>query len=158
MRKTIEDYGIEHVGYVVKDLGKTIEHFKSFYGIKDFQMYDFSPTKAWSYGKKVDNYRLKIAMAQISDTTCKVEIIQPVSGEGVHRDFVEAGNSGMHHVAFRVEEYDYWRQYFIDKGTEFVFESETEDDVIGFRRCFYAYDKEVDMIFEIKEIPYFRKK
>ncbi|WZL72769.1 VOC family protein [Clostridiaceae bacterium 35-E11] len=156
-KKKLEDYGIHHVGYVVKDLDETVNHFKKFYGIDDFQIYEFSPSKVWSYGEEVQQYRLKIAMGKLKNTTCGIEIIQPLEGEGVHKDFIVDGNNGMHHICFAVEDYDYWREHFMNAKAEFVFESETEDEINGYRRCFYAEDLKTEMIFEIKEIPHFRK-
>lgn len=155
--KTIKDYGIDHVGFVVKNLEETVQHFKDYYGIDEFKYWDFKPKKAWSYGKPVEGYRLKVAMGSLTNTGCCVEIIEPVSDEGCHHEFVKAGNSGLHHVAFKVEDFPYWREYFINKCKEFVFEAEIEDDVVGYRRCFYANDPEAGMIYEVREIPYFRK-
>lgn len=154
--KRLRDFGIEHVGFIVKDLTAAMAHFKDFYGIEDFQIYHFSPTRAWSYGKEVKNYSLKIAMCGVNDASSGIEIIQPVSGEGVHKDFIDAGNNGLHHIAFKVDDYDYWREYFVARGARFVFESETEDATNGYRRCFYAEDAENNMVYEIKEIAHFR--
>lgn len=156
--KKLTDFGIEHVGFVVKDLNASVEHFKQLYGIEDFVFYDFYPTRAWSYGKEVEGYHLKIAMANINDQSSGVELIEPAGGTGVHQDWVDAGHSGMHHIAFKVDDYDYWRDYFIKKGAKFVFESETEDELNGYRRCFYADDPEDEMVYEIKEKAYFRNK
>lgn len=157
MNKKLKDYGIAHIGYVVRDLEETVNQFKEYYEIDDFVTYYFTPTRVWSYGKEVYDYKLKIAMADIAGKECKIEVIQPISGEGVHKDFVNNGNSGIHHIAFSVDNYDYWRKYFINKGETFVFESETEDDIKGYRRCFYAEDKKIGSVYEIMEKPYFRK-
>ncbi len=154
--KKLKDFGIEHVGFIVKDLDAAVDHFKNLYGIEEFQIYNFSPGRAWSYGKEVENYALKIAMCGVNDVSSGIEIIQPVSGEGVHKDFIAEGNTGLHHIAFKVDDYDYWREYFVAKGSRFVFESETEDAVNGYRRCFYAEDKENNMVYEIKETAHFR--
>lgn len=155
--KKLEDFGIEHVGFIVKDLDAAVAHFKNLYGIEKFQIYDFSPSRAWSYGKEVGNYKLRIAMCGVNDSSSGIEIIQPVSGDGVHKDFIEAGNNGLHHIAFKVDDYDYWRQHFINSSSRFVFESETEDEINGYRRCFYAEDRENNMVYEIKEMAHFRR-
>jgi hypothetical protein len=49
--KRLKDIGMEHVGFIVRDLDAALAHFKDFYGIEEFQVYDFFPTRAWSYGK-----------------------------------------------------------------------------------------------------------
>lgn len=91
------------------------------------------------------------------DNGSTIELIEPISGEGVHRDFLEAGQHGLHHICFGVDEYDYWKSYFLKIGHAIIFESETEDEQNGYRRCFYAKDQTAGMVYEIKENPYFRK-
>lgn len=154
--KGLEEYGLHHVGFVVKDLDAAIDYFETLYGLKAGVPYIFKPTRVWSYGEEVENYALKISMISM-DNGSAIELIQPVEGKGVHRDFVDAGNSGMHHICFSVDDYDHWRKHFADSHAEIIFESETEDALNGYRRCFYAKDKTVEMIYEIKENPYFRK-
>lgn len=155
--KQFNEYPVAHIGFVVKDAEKTANKFKDLFGINDFQVYDFSPTRAWSYGKEVIGYKLKIAMAKMPGKDTKIEIIQPISSEGLHHDFVTEGNSGIHHICYAVDDYDFWREHFKKQNADIVFESETEDSVIGYRRCFYAKDMTLGCIYEIKENPYFRK-
>ena len=141
----------------MKETDKAVERFKEMYQIDDFQVYEFSPTKVWSYGVEVPEYKLKIALGTVNETGCKVEILQSIVGDGVHKHFAQDGDGGMHHICFAVDDYDYWKEYYVNKGVNFIFESETEDEIIGYRRCFYADDKDLGQVFEIKENPYFRK-
>lgn len=154
MKKTLSEYGLHHVGYVVKDLDSVLGAMKDSLGEITYQMYDFKPTRAWCYGREVFNYQLKIAMVTLAENQTSVEIIQAVS-PGMHRDAAEE-NSGINHICFAVaKDYDDWRAHFEGLGAEFVFESETEDTLVGYRRCFYIRDKTGNII-EIKETPYFR--
>lgn len=155
--KKLMDYPIEHIGFVVPDLEKTRDHISETFGIEEFQVYDFSPTRAWSKGKEVFGYKLKIAMSVIENGKTGFEIIEPLS-EGIHKDMAYSGKKGMNHIAFKVDDYDYWRNFFREKNAELIFESETEDEVIGYRRCFYVKDDVEDIIYEIKEKAYFRNK
>lgn len=155
--KTLKEVGLHHVGFIVPDLEKAAERFEKLFGLPAGDAYEFRPGRVWSYGKEVGNYCLKICMVAMDDGS-QIELIQPISGEGVHRDFIETGHNGMHHLGFSVDDYDVWHKYFEDNHANFVFESETEDELNGYRRCFYAEDKELGMIYEIKENPYFRNK
>lgn len=157
MKKLI-DYPIEHIGFVVPDLEKTLAHISETFGIEKFQIYDFSPTRAWSYGDEIFGYKLKIAMSVIDSGKTGFEIIQPINSEGVHWDMAHSGKKGMNHIAFKVDDYDYWRDFFQKKGAKLIFESETEDELNGYRRCFYVKDDVEDLIYEIKEKAYFRNK
>lgn len=153
--KNLQELGLHHVGFVVKDLDEAIDRFKNLYGYVIEAPYDFKPGKVWSYGKQVSDYCLKIAMLKMGNGTV-IELIQPISGDGVHKDFILNGGQGLHHICYAVDDYDTWREYFVKSGNKFVFESETEDETNGYRRCFYAKDEAVGMIYEIKENPYFR--
>jgi len=155
--KNLIDLPIEHLGFVVKDLENTMKNLTEVFGIKEFKIYDFKPTKAWSNGKEILDYNLKIAMSvQDEEKTC-IEIIQPLSNEGIHKEMAESGIKGINHIAFKVDDYDYWRDFFEQKGVEFIFESETEDDINGYRRCFYVKDDSEGLIYEIKEKAKFRR-
>lgn len=159
MDDKVKGYKIHHIGYIVDDLENMVIHFSEFYGINNFQFYDFKPGRVWSYGNEVTGYNLKIAMGSMPSGTANIELIQPIEGEGVHRDFINAGNNGFHHVCYAIDEgYEDLRIHFENLGAKFVFESETEDDVIGYRRCFYAEDSKAGVIFEVKETPYFRER
>lgn len=156
--KNLIDYPIEHIGFVVPDLEKTVAHISETFGINNFQIYDFSPTRAWSNGKEIVGYKLKIAMAISEQGRTGFEIIQPISPEGIHRNMAYSERKGINHIAFKVDDYDYWRDFFQNKGAILIFESETEDELNGYRRCFYVKDDVEDIIYEIKEKAYFRSK
>lgn len=153
MPKHLSEYGLHHVGYVVKDLEVTLSQLEKSLGPLERQIYDFKPSKAWCYGKPAENYQLKIAMVTLGSGTA-IEVIQPVS-EGMHMD-AAISQGGIHHVCFAVTgDYGQWRRHFLEMGFGLVFESETEDEEIGYRRCFYAEDQAGNIV-EVKETPYFR--
>lgn len=154
MGKTLPEYGIHHVGHVVEDLDEALSVLKADLGEIDYQIYDFKPTKAWCYDKPAEGYALKIAMITLQGNPTCIELIQPVT-EGLHRDML-LQSAGINHICFAVTgDYDTWRDHYSNCGAEFVFESETEDDVVGYRRCFYVRDSAGNIV-EIKETPYFR--
>ncbi len=155
--KKLSEYPLGHVGFVVRDVDETVKRFGEILGITDFRTYIFEPSHAWSYGKELSHYKLKIAMAAMPDFQTKIEIIQPISEEGIHGEFIKSGRSGIHHIAYTVENFDEWKAYFTENGANIVFESETEDDVIGYRRCFYANDEIMGTVFEVLEKPHFRR-
>ena len=154
MIKTLPEYGLHHVGYVVEDLEAALSALEGDLGELDYQTYDFKPGKAWSCGVPVEDYALKIAMITLRENQTCIELIQPVS-EGLHRDMLRKGE-GINHICFAVTgDYDQWREHYEKSGAQFVFESETEDDIVGYRRCFYVKDAAGNIV-EVKETPYFR--
>ena len=151
--KDVLNYPLHHVGFVVKDAEETFEGLKQLLGDLKCLRYNFKPMKAYCNNIEVKNYELNIIMVEL-EGKANIEIIQPVS-EGYHMDFTEKTGGGINHICFAVDNYDELHKKFVDSEAKFLFESETEDDVIGYRRCFYAEDSNGNVV-EIKENPYFR--
>ena len=130
---------VEHISFVIKDMEKTATYLTENFEVEDFQIYDCSPKIAKCDGITIPDYRLKTAMAFGKNGGVGFEVIQPVSDRGMHSDFAKDGG-GYNHFAFLAEDFESWRERFTQKGARFVFEAEMEDDIFGYRRCFYAED------------------
>ena len=150
------DMGMEHIGVIVESLEESTVYFQKLYGVKKYQYYDYAPLQAWSYGRPVEGYRLKIAMGSLGGSSSMIELIQPVSGEGIHMDFLRAGGRGVHHIAYKVDDYPHWKAYYQQVGARFLFEAAAEDPVNGYRRCFYVEEPAYGIVVEIKEKAIFR--
>jgi methylmalonyl-CoA/ethylmalonyl-CoA epimerase len=149
--------GIGHVGIVVKDLDGYVERLARVLGTDDLCIYDFQPIRAWVKGVDIHDCKFRIAMASFKNGS-SVEIIEPVSGKTPHMDFISSGRQGMHHIAFYTGEYDRCIAYFKGLGIPILFEAEAEDDIKGYRRCFYAEDPILCCIVEFTETARFRNK
>ena len=55
----------------------------------------------WVYRGKPEISSLKIAFAKSGDV--EIELIEWVSGETPHKEFIDAGREGMHHLRFMVD-------------------------------------------------------
>lgn len=153
----VKSSGMHHVGFVVSNLESTLQYMESQLGQLECLRYDFKPMKAFCSGKEIHDYALKIAMITLGDGKTNIEVIEPVS-DGYHKDFTQKTNGGgINHICFAVDHYDEIKRIFEQANAKFVFESETEDEIIGYRRCFYAEDPAGNVV-EIKENPYFRNK
>jgi catechol 2,3-dioxygenase-like lactoylglutathione lyase family enzyme len=142
-----------HIGYVVENLEADTGTFLGFMGIESFRIYDFVPNRVWADGKELSGCALRIAIGSIKGSEVKVELIQPVSGETPHALFLRERGPALHHIAFPVAEYEDWRRRYRSLGARIVFEAETEDEIIGYRRCFYARAEGMAGLVEITEIP-----
>ncbi len=150
--------GVHHLGFVVEDLDSAIARFKADYGVESFTVYDFVPGKTRYKGQPVEGFRLKLAMMVVPEGST-FEIIQPRREDpSIFSDFLNSGGRGYHHICVSVDNFDYWRARLDERNTSVLFETETEDDKIGFRRNVFFRDDLMGAILEIKEIPYFRKK
>jgi len=104
--KAIERMGLPRVaqiGYVVRDLEAAIRLYDPLFG--PFKTMDGS-VQAARYRGRLADCRLELAFGWSGDV--EIELIQWVSGDCPHREFIEKGREGMHHLHFRVEDCDGW--------------------------------------------------
>jgi hypothetical protein len=146
---------ILHTGFIVEKIETGITFFSSLC-FKDFIIYDFKPIRAWVNGIEINDCYFKIGIGSLKDNT-KIELIQPIDGATPQKEFLERNGSNIHHFAYQVTDYILWRKYFKERyNAKIVFEAETEDERIGYRRCFYAICEGYAGILEIAEKPYRR--
>ncbi len=145
-----------HVGYVVADVEANAERYRQALGIENFRIYDFVPDRVWASGRELSACTLRIAIGSIKNDV-KIELIQPVAGDTPHARFLKEKGEGVHHIAFYSKDYEEWLAFYKSRGAQIVFEAETEDDVIGYRRSFYAQVTGMVGLIEITEIARKRK-
>lgn len=117
VQKQLELPPADQIGFVVRNLEESITKYNPLFG----------PFKTMEGGVEAANYRgdvrdaqLKIAFGKSGDL--EIELIEWAGGESPHREFVEAGREGMHHIRFRVDDCD---------------ESIRKAEAIGFERIWY---------------------
>ena len=89
------------VGLVVRDVEKTVERLTSL-GIGPFQPMTLpSDREEWFHGKRM-YADFKIYGAMIGDI--QLELIQPLSGDSPHKEFLETKGEGIQHIACAVED------------------------------------------------------
>ncbi len=93
------------VGYVVKDLEKAVEYYSKVFGIGPFEIRIFTPENCLLRGEPV-SITHKIALAPMG--AIQLELIQPLAGNGIHKEFLETRGEGLQHLGFMVDNYDEW--------------------------------------------------
>ncbi len=106
----------DQVGFVVRDLDEAIALYDPLFG--PFRKVDFGPQTASYRGAAHTSYALKFAFGRIGDL--EIELIEYVSGETPHRDCLERGREGMHHLRFRIDDFEYWQDKLHSVGFETV--------------------------------------
>lgn len=92
---------IGQVGVIVKDVDKTVSYLYSL-GIGPFMDLPGRPFgDRKKYGKPCD-YKLKIKVAQMGPV--QIELIQPLEGESIQKEFLENKGGGIHHIGFFVKD------------------------------------------------------
>ena len=104
---------IDHVGILVKDLDKAVEHYKSL-GIGPFQEIPMDTViNKTMYGKASD-WQIRAAVANLG--TIKFELIQPLKGAHLMQEFLDSKGEGINHVAFAVDDLDKEAAKLEEKG------------------------------------------
>ena len=86
---------VEQVGYVVRDMDAALALYGPLFG--PFVTME-TTTKGANYRGKICDVTLKLAIGLSGDT--EIELIQWVDGESPHREFIDQGREGIHHIRF----------------------------------------------------------
>jgi methylmalonyl-CoA/ethylmalonyl-CoA epimerase len=101
---------IIQIGVVVKDIEKTVARLTAL-GLGPFKNTSLQGDREEWYRDKRMFADFKFAKANIGDI--ELELIQPVSGDSPHKDFLESRGEGIQHIACPVEDV----QQAVDKLT-----------------------------------------
>jgi catechol 2,3-dioxygenase-like lactoylglutathione lyase family enzyme len=105
----------DQIGFVVRNLDAAMAMYDPLFG--PFSTMDGS-VKAVTYRGRTEDAGLKIAFGRSGDL--EIELIEWVSGHSPHREFIERGREGMHHLRFRVDDADHWIEKVKSAGYEAI--------------------------------------
>ena len=94
---------IDQVGFVVRSIEEARRRYGALFG--PFSQIDGSVEAADYRGRKADA-ELAILFGHSGDL--EMEFIEWRGGESPHREFIEQGREGMHHLRYRVDDTDAW--------------------------------------------------
>lgn len=106
---------IAQLGHVVRDLRAAMALYEPLYG--PFTTMDGSVQEVTYRGRLAD---AKLALAFGRSGDLEIELIEWQGGESPHREFIERGREGIHHVQFRVDDCDGWIEKVKPVGYEVI--------------------------------------
>jgi methylmalonyl-CoA/ethylmalonyl-CoA epimerase len=89
---------IDQVGYVVRNLDETLETFGPLFG--PFVTME-SALEGTNYRGHASDVTLRMAFGKSGPI--EIELIEWVSGDSPHKEALDAGNEGIHHVRFSID-------------------------------------------------------
>jgi methylmalonyl-CoA/ethylmalonyl-CoA epimerase len=129
------------VAVVVKDLDKAIKFYESL-GIGPFvEGGSASAIERKVYGKPAPDVKIKGAMTQMGQIN--FELLQPVEGESVQKEFLESRGEGVIHICSWVDDLDKEIAKMAEKGVKVVSYVELSDH----GKCAYFDTREVGGFF-----------
>lgn len=116
------NWTFHHMAVVVWDMDKAVEYYQSL-GIAIFQpefMLDSSRyTDYQVYGRTpttIDKTRMRFV--QIG--SFQIELVQPVEGEPIYKEFLSSKGEGVHHIAFTVDDLEEETAKLVEKGIQVI--------------------------------------
>ena len=117
-----KSWKFHHMAVVVWDMDKAVEYYQSL-GIATFKpefVLDSSTYTDYKvYGKTpntIDKTRMRFA--QIGPF--QLELVQPVEGEPIYREFLKSKGEGVHHIAYTVDDLDEETAKLVEKGISVI--------------------------------------
>ena len=90
------------VGFVVPDLEAAISLYEPLFG--SFKIVEYGRIEGALFRGKASPYEIRMGIGYSGEL--ELELIQWVSGDTPHKEFIDAGRSGMHHLSFTVGDLD----------------------------------------------------
>lgn len=114
---------LDHVGVVVRDMDKAVEHYQSL-GIGPFEgITGIVPGERSMRGKPVapDAFRLNEKMAWMGPI--RLQLQHPAAGESIWKEFLDTRGEGVSHISFRVKNVDQAEAKLLQKGLKIIYRS-----------------------------------
>lgn len=92
---------LDQVGFVVRDLEQMLMVYEPLFG--PFSRMEPGPM-SYDYRGAMEECTLRLAFGRSGDV--EIELIEWVSGGCPHKEFLDAGREGMHHLRFIVDDLD----------------------------------------------------
>ena len=138
---------VDQVGVVVRDMDKAIEYYEAL-GIGPFEDLTGPIIDRWVHGKPADDVKLMAKKAQMGQV--QFELVQPISGESVQKEFLESRGESINHLGFFMEDLHKEVAVLIEKGVK-VASSGKFVDGGGF--AYLNTDKVGGVMFELTQWP-----
>ncbi len=98
MRNALNLPPCDQVGFVHRDIARACKIYEPLFGaFSEIQEYG---EMEWLYRGEMNRSEIKVAYAKSGDL--EIELIEWVSGGTPHKEFLDAGREGMHHIRFIV--------------------------------------------------------
>jgi methylmalonyl-CoA/ethylmalonyl-CoA epimerase len=108
------------IGVVVGDLEKATRNLTETFGIGPFRVIDWPPEGRPDmlkyYHGQPGEFTARMAFTELGSV--ELELIQPLEGESIWKDFLREHGDGIHHIRFNVDDIEPVQAYLHEKGIE----------------------------------------
>lgn len=139
------------IGLLVDDLDKVTKNLEQIFGIGPFEIVNFPPAGnedvKREYKGEAADFTAKFCFFNLGNI--QLEIIQPLTGKSIWRDFIEKNGPGLHHIKFSIPEHAPVRQYLESEGIEIEQMGASVGKNVGKEWVFYNTQDKVGFSIEL---------
>jgi len=93
---------VSQIGVVVEDLDRAVAFYQSVFGMGPFRIQEAEAPNVWDRGKE-KRIKARLAFADLGQV--EIEFIHILEGDSVHLEFLREHGEGLHHLGFRVKDF-----------------------------------------------------
>lgn len=109
---------IDQIGITVRDLDRAVKYYESL-GIGPFKSLErITPVERIVRGKLVTDVKNKMMFARAGPI--QLELIQPIEGDSIQKEFLETMGEGVNHFGFFVDDIEKETANLVKKGFKVV--------------------------------------
>lgn len=151
MKIDLGNLKVDQLGFVFKDIEKHAKILENLFNIPKFTFFPPFSNMVKLRGKEIST-TTKIGFSRNFNT--QIELIQPIEGESLYKEFVDQGREGLHHISLFIEDLQLYIDQFQRFGYEVIYSGQ-----IGKRVWAYLdTEKDLGLILELQETITRRKK
>ncbi len=138
---------VDQIGVLVRDMDKAVEYYESL-GMGPFESLNVKATDRKVYGKPADDVKNLAKVARRG--RLHFELIQPISGQSVQKEFLERHGEGINHLGFFVDDIEKEKAKLEKKGFKAISEGKF---VGGGGFAYFDTHKVGGVMFELIQWP-----
>lgn len=142
-----------HIGVVVNSIEAALEKMKAIAVFDDYNIVDFPPkqlnreeVQLFYHGEK-KWYTARFCFIPMGNT--EIELIEPLEGESVWKDFLREKGEGIHHLKYEVESLNEAMDFFKSKGIACTQYGSAVGKNLGKTWAYFDTTKELGYVIEI---------
>jgi methylmalonyl-CoA/ethylmalonyl-CoA epimerase len=103
LKQQLELPEVSQIGVVVEDLDRVASFLESSFGIGPFRVEEPEAPNVWDRGQE-KHIKARLGFAMMGQV--ELELIQILEGDSVHLEFLRQHGEGIHHLGFRVADFE----------------------------------------------------
>ena len=115
LKQQLELPEVGQIGVVVEDLDRVASFLESSFGLGPFRVEEVEAPNVWDRGQEK---RIKARLGFATMGQVELELIHIVEGDSVHLEFLREHGEGIHHLGFRVADFEAKLQQAREMGLE----------------------------------------